>query len=57
MSDFNDIPATNDITVNDGTENIKQETTLDITDKKCPNCAATIEYDPDTRTLACPYCG
>ena len=57
MSDFNDIPETNDIQVNTGEENIKQETTMDITDKKCPNCAGTIEYDPDTRKLTCPYCG
>ena len=34
MSDFNNIPTPDDITINDGTENIKQETTMDITDKK-----------------------
>ena len=47
----------NDIQINTGEEKIKQETTMDITDKKCPNCAATIEYDPDTRKMTCPYCG
>ncbi len=57
MSEFKDIEQTNDIQVNTGEENIKQETTMDITDKKCPNCAATIEYDPDTRKMTCPYCG
>lgn len=31
--------------------------TEDITDKKCPSCGATLQYDPDTKKLACPYCG
>lgn len=57
MSDLNDIPQVNDIQINTGEENVKHETTMDITDKKCPNCAATIEYDPDTRKLTCPFCG
>lgn len=57
MSEFKDIQQPNDIQVNTGEENIKKETTMDITDKKCPNCAATIEYDPDTRKMTCPYCG
>ncbi|HHT77355.1 MAG TPA: hypothetical protein GXZ67_05670 [Clostridiaceae bacterium] len=33
------------------------ETTEDVTDKKCPNCAATIIYDPETRGMLCEYCG
>lgn len=26
-------------------------------DKKCPNCGATIVYDPETRGMFCEYCG
>lgn len=31
--------------------------TLDETDKKCPDCAGTMEFDPKTGGLLCPYCG
>lgn len=27
------------------------------TDAKCPQCAGTVSYDPDTQMLLCPYCG
>lgn len=27
------------------------------TDKKCPSCGATADYDPTTGMLLCPYCG
>ncbi len=30
--------------------------TLKETDKKCPQCAGTMSYDPETRMLKCPYC-
>ncbi len=30
--------------------------TLKETDKKCPQCAGTMSYDPATRMLKCPYC-
>ena len=33
------------------------EETLDETDAKCPNCAATVSFDPATGMLTCPYCG
>jgi len=26
------------------------------TDKKCPNCGGTMDYDPATRGLKCPFC-
>lgn len=37
--------------------NITSETTMDVTDKKCPNCGATVIYDPDILKMSCPYCG
>ncbi len=27
------------------------------TDRKCPSCGGTMEYDPNTGKLLCPYCG
>ena len=27
------------------------------TDKKCPACVGTMDFDPKTGNLACPYCG
>jgi hypothetical protein len=27
------------------------------TDKKCPACGGTMDFDPKTGNLACPYCG
>lgn len=40
-------------------ENIRvvEEVTVKNTDVKCPGCGATIEYDPATLKLACPFCG
>ncbi len=32
-------------------------TTMDVTDKKCPNCGATVTYDPNTLSMTCEYCG
>ena len=31
--------------------------TEDVTDKKCPNCGATVVYDPETLSMTCPFCG
>ena len=31
--------------------------TEDVTDKKCPNCGATVVYDPETLAMTCPFCG
>lgn len=36
---------------------LAQEQTEEVTDKKCPNCGATVEYDPETRGMLCAYCG
>lgn len=36
---------------------LKQEQTEAVTNKKCPSCGATIEYDPATRGMLCSYCG
>ncbi len=33
------------------------ETTMDVTDKKCPNCGATVTYNPATLSMTCEYCG
>jgi DNA-directed RNA polymerase subunit RPC12/RpoP len=30
--------------------------TLDETDKKCPSCGGTMDYDPATGGLHCPFC-
>ena len=30
--------------------------TMEETDRKCPQCGATLEYDPKTKGLFCPYC-
>ena len=38
-------------------EEIVQGATEDITDKKCPNCGATVAYDPATLSMTCEYCG
>jgi len=38
-------------------EKIITEETEDITNKKCPNCGATITFDPKTGKLHCVYCG
>ena len=31
--------------------------TKEETDKKCPACSGTMEFDPKTGMLSCPYCG
>ena len=38
-------------------EQILAETTEKITDKKCPNCGATVTFDPTTGKMKCEYCG
>lgn len=38
-------------------EQIFAENTEKITDKKCPNCGATITFDPKTGKMKCEYCG
>ena len=35
----------------------KVEHTLSQTDKKCPDCGGTMDFDPKTGALLCPYCG
>ncbi|MCQ2531191.1 MAG: TFIIB-type zinc ribbon-containing protein [Saccharofermentans sp.] len=36
---------------------IESATTMDVTDTKCPNCGATVKYDPATLSMTCEYCG
>lgn len=36
---------------------IQQETTEKETDKKCPNCGATVTFDPALGKMHCEYCG
>ncbi len=31
--------------------------TREETDRKCPDCGGTMDFDPGTGGLACPYCG
>ena len=41
-------------------ENTNQEiigSTMDVTDKKCPNCGATVTYDPASLSMTCDFCG
>lgn len=38
-------------------EQILSETTEKETDKKCPNCGATVTFDPAKGMLHCEYCG
>ena len=38
-------------------EVITEGQTEDVTDKKCPNCGATVVYDPETLAMTCPFCG
>lgn len=38
-------------------QQIKAEVTEKVTDKKCPNCGATVVYDPALRKMHCDYCG
>lgn len=38
-------------------EELERERTKEETDKKCPSCGGTIDFDPGTGGLACPYCG
>lgn len=34
----------------------KKAKTMEETDRKCPQCGATMDYDPSTGGLYCPYC-
>ena len=38
-------------------EQLVSEATEDITNKKCPNCGATVTFDPATGMMHCEYCG
>ncbi|MBR3532837.1 MAG: TFIIB-type zinc ribbon-containing protein [Clostridiales bacterium] len=42
---------------NENVEQITQGVTEDVTDKKCPNCGATVTYDPATLSMTCDFCG
>ena len=36
---------------------IQTEVTEDVTDKKCPNCGATVVFDPESGGMLCEFCG
>ena len=38
-------------------EQLFSETTEKETDKKCPNCGATVVFDPASGMMHCQYCG
>ena len=41
----------------ENTGELRAEETLEQTDKKCPTCGGTLDFDPKTGELACAYCG
>lgn len=41
----------------DDFEEISKVETLDETDKKCEACGGTMDFDPKSGMLVCPYCG
>lgn len=48
--------SANDVIYNsDGSVSVKADT-MDETDKKCPACGGTMDFDPATGTLHCPFC-
>ena len=49
--------ADNDGYIEEQEDQVLEETTMDVTDKKCPNCGATVTYDPATLKMLCEYCG
>ena len=36
---------------------IQNEMTEDVTNKKCPNCGATVVFDPESGGMLCEFCG
>ena len=38
-------------------DEVKKADTLDETDKKCDACGGTMDFDPKTGMMVCPYCG
>lgn len=52
-------PCTEDSSDIHGTENAKETkvSTMEETDKKCIDCGGTMDYDPATGKMVCPYCG
>ena len=41
----------------DNFQELKKEVTERETDRKCPNCGATVVYNPALRKMHCEYCG
>lgn len=44
-------------TIENQEEQIISGKTEDVTNKKCPNCGATVTFDPATGMMHCDYCG
>lgn len=42
---------------NENLNEVVQGSTEDVTDKKCPNCGATVTWDPATLSMTCDFCG
>lgn len=38
-------------------QEIMSEVTMDVTNKKCPNCGATVVFDPESGGMLCEFCG
>jgi DNA-directed RNA polymerase subunit RPC12/RpoP len=41
----------------DNLQDYKAESTVSFDGKTCPNCGATVTFDPKTGEMACDYCG
>ena len=42
---------------NENLNQMVEGVTEDVTDKKCPNCGATVTWDPATLAMTCDFCG
>ena len=56
MADENIIVNEDGTRTDEAGVNITNSETLSETDRKCPNCGGTMDFDPESGKLHCPYC-